>query len=101
MENITKIICGRRSIRTFDGKEVNKDDINKLSLFMEKIDLGIALCHFALAAKENAINICFSVSDPGLRQMPIQNILHRICFHSRNIIKNRSNFDFTACQGGG
>ncbi len=38
MENITKIICGRRSIRTFDGKEVNKDDINKLSLFMEKIE---------------------------------------------------------------
>ena len=34
---------------------------------MEKIDLGIALCHFALAAKENAINICFSVSDPGIK----------------------------------
>ena len=33
---------------------------------MQKIDLGIALCHFALAAKESAINICFSVSDPGI-----------------------------------
>ena len=34
---------------------------------MQKIDLGIALCHFALAAKENAINICFSMSDPGIK----------------------------------
>ena len=34
---------------------------------MQKIDLGIALCHFALAAKENAINICFEVNDPGIR----------------------------------
>lgn len=33
---------------------------------MQKIDLGIALCHFALAANENAINICFSVNDPGI-----------------------------------
>ena len=33
---------------------------------MQKTDLGIALCHFALAAKENAINICFSVDDPGI-----------------------------------
>ena len=33
---------------------------------LQKIDLGIALCHFALAAKENDINICFSVSDPGI-----------------------------------
>ncbi len=33
---------------------------------MQKIDLGIALCHFALAAKENAINICFSMNDPGI-----------------------------------
>ena len=33
---------------------------------MQKIDMGIALCHFALAAKENAINVCFRVSDPGI-----------------------------------
>ena len=38
MENITKIVRERRSIRTFDGNEVNMDDINKLSLFMEKIE---------------------------------------------------------------
>ena len=33
---------------------------------MQKIDLGIALCHFALAAKENSINACFSTSNPGI-----------------------------------
>lgn len=33
---------------------------------LQKIDLGIALCHFALAAKENAVNICFSMNDPGI-----------------------------------
>ena len=33
---------------------------------MQKIDLGISLCHFALAAKENGINICFNVSEPGI-----------------------------------
>ncbi len=38
MENITKIIRERRSVRTFDGNEVNMDDINKLSSFMEKIE---------------------------------------------------------------
>ena len=33
---------------------------------MQKVDLGIALCHFALAAKENGINVCFSMNDPGI-----------------------------------
>ena len=33
---------------------------------MQKVDLGIALCHFVLAAKENAINICFVMNDPGI-----------------------------------
>lgn len=33
---------------------------------MQKIDLGIALCHFALAAKEDGLNISFDISDPGI-----------------------------------
>lgn len=33
---------------------------------MQKIDLGIALCNFELAAKESGIKICFSVNDPGI-----------------------------------
>ena len=33
---------------------------------MQKIDMGIALCHFALAAEEGGLNIQFCLSDPGI-----------------------------------
>lgn len=33
---------------------------------MQKVDLGIALCHFELSAKENGINVCFGMDDPGI-----------------------------------
>ena len=33
---------------------------------IQKVDLGIALCHFALAAKENGIEAQFQISDPGI-----------------------------------
>ena len=33
---------------------------------MQKIDLGIALCHFALTAEELGIDIAFSLNDPKL-----------------------------------
>lgn len=33
---------------------------------MQKIDMGIALCHFDLAAKEAGLNVAFTVSDPRL-----------------------------------
>ncbi len=34
MENITELVRRRRSVRTFNGKEVNEDDRKKLALFM-------------------------------------------------------------------
>ena len=37
---------------------------------MQKIDMGIALCHFALAAEENGLNIQFGISDPGITAEP-------------------------------
>ena len=37
---------------------------------MQKIDMGIALCHFALAAEENGLNIQFCISDPGITTEP-------------------------------
>lgn len=37
---------------------------------MQKIDMGIALCHFALAAKEKGIGIRFALQDPGLSAEP-------------------------------
>ena len=33
---------------------------------MQKIDLGIALCHFALGAEEAGIGVEFEISDPGI-----------------------------------
>lgn len=33
---------------------------------MQKIDLGIALCHFALAAEESGIGVSFVASDPKM-----------------------------------
>ena len=37
---------------------------------MQKIDMGIALCHFALAAEEDGLNIQFRISDPGISAEP-------------------------------
>ena len=37
---------------------------------MQKIDMGIALCHFALAAEEDGLNVRFSISDPGIDAGP-------------------------------
>ena len=33
---------------------------------MQMIDIGIALCHFDLTAKENNLNIVFEQNDPKL-----------------------------------
>lgn len=37
-------------------------------LDMQMIDIGIALCHFALAAKENDLNVEFVQEEPKLTQ---------------------------------
>ena len=39
-------------------------------LDMQKIDMGIALCHFALTAKEIGLELSFVQSDPMLKQDP-------------------------------
>ena len=38
MEDIMKTIRSRRSVRTFDGREIDTDDMNKLSSFIKKIE---------------------------------------------------------------
>ena len=37
---------------------------------MQKIDMGIALCHFALAAEERGLDVQFCISDPGIAAGP-------------------------------
>ena len=44
----------------------NKGFISEAAGDMQKIDLGIAICHFALSAKENGMNISFILNDPKL-----------------------------------
>lgn len=44
----------------------NKGFISDAAGDMQKIDLGIALCHFALSAKKNHMNISFTINDPKL-----------------------------------
>lgn len=48
-------------------------------------------CHFALAAEESAINICFSVSDPGITADADTEYIASYLFRSKDIIKNRKN----------
>lgn len=44
----------------------NKGFVSDAAGDMQKIDLGIALCHFALTAEDKGMNISFSISDPGI-----------------------------------
>ena len=44
----------------------NKGFISDGAGDMQKIDLGIALCHFALAAEENGMNPNFQINDPEI-----------------------------------
>ncbi len=34
MENITELVRRRRSVRTYDGREVNEDDLKKYTKFL-------------------------------------------------------------------
>ena len=44
----------------------NKGFISDAVGDMQKIDLGIALCHFELAAKESGLDVNFCINDPGI-----------------------------------
>ena len=37
MEHITELVRNRRSVRTFDGREISAEDLKKLSVFLEEI----------------------------------------------------------------
>ena len=58
MNNITKTIRDRRSVRTFDGRALTAEDKEKLQLFMEKIEnpYGIPVGFKFLNAKENGLS---------------------------------------------
>ena len=45
----------------------NKGFVSDAAGDMQKIDLGIALCHFALTAQEGGIETDFQINDPGIK----------------------------------
>ena len=57
MENITELVRHRRSVRTFDGKEISEDDRKKLALYMEKIEnpYGIPVSFKFLDGKKQSL----------------------------------------------
>ena len=57
MEQVSELIRSRRSVRTFDGREINEEDLKKLSSYMEKIDnpYGIPVEFKLLDAKEHEL----------------------------------------------
>lgn len=57
MENITALIKARRSVRTFDGRALEKGDREKLAAFVETVEnpYGIPLRFKFLEGKENGL----------------------------------------------
>jgi len=78
MEHIAKLVRGRRSIRTFDGRSISAEDLEKLYSFAEKIEnpYGIPLEFKFLDAKEHNLT-CPVVSGTDLYVgAKIRNIPH-------------------------
>ena len=57
MEQVSELIRSRRSVRTFDGREIDAGDLEKLSSYMAKIDnpYGIPVEFKLLDAKEHKL----------------------------------------------
>lgn len=57
MEQIAELVRSRRSVRTFDGKEMSAEDFKKLSAYMEEIDnpYGIPVEFKMLDTKEHKL----------------------------------------------
>lgn len=58
MNNIKESIRQRRSVRTYDGRELSQKDIDRLCAFMETIEnpFGIPVEFRLMSAKENGLN---------------------------------------------
>ncbi len=46
----------------------NKEVTQGKALDMQKIDMGIALCHFAVASKETGLDISFEINEPNIEK---------------------------------
>ena len=57
------VLCGDK-VHFFEKR--SRGYVSKTGWDLQKIDLGIALCHFELMAKELGYDVAFTVSDPDL-----------------------------------
>lgn len=69
MEHIEELIRKRRSVRTFDGRALSKEDLEKLSSFMSKMEnpYGIKVVCKLLDGKEQKLG-CPVVSGTDLKE---------------------------------
>ncbi len=57
MTELLRTIRERKSVRTFDGRPVSAED-------REKIDVGIAMCHFVMGLEEQGKKPVVTVDNP-------------------------------------
>lgn len=57
-----RVIVTKDAVHFYAKKNPGKDEVTA----MQKMDLGIALCHFALGAEECGVELEFRISDPKL-----------------------------------
>lgn len=89
--NIPETIKKRRSVRTFAGTQLSPEDKHPRRIVLcgdkahfyekkskstedgawdiQKIDMGISLCHFELAAAEKSISPWFAIDKPAFKPM--------------------------------
>jgi len=60
-----RVIVSGNAVHFYEKK--TKGYVGDATGDLQKIDVGIALCHFELTAKEEGIDAEFSVSDPGIQ----------------------------------
>ena len=68
MEHVTELVRGRRSVRTYDGRDLSAEDLEKLSSFMAKLEnpYGIPVECRLLDAKQHSGLKCSVVSGTEL-----------------------------------
>ena len=62
MNDLIEIIKGRKSVRTFDG-----NTLSDVTGDLQKIDVGIALCHFVMGLENKGKKAEVKIQDPGVK----------------------------------
>lgn len=60
------VVAGNDAHFYLKRRKGSTNESHEGKLDMQKVDLGIALCHFALTAKENGLKLTFVQEEPGI-----------------------------------